>query len=159
MEVYDNEQTRMNDYRGGTYQQAISGLTWLNNEWYNGKAYQKYGWEYTPGASGDISWFVGDEYSWKLDARSIRPNGNVGQRVVPEEPMALVLNFGMSNSFTTVMLPDLQQFLPAKMRFDYVRIYQPADSVSVTCDPPGYPTTDYITKHPAPYANPNLTSW
>lgn len=159
MEVYDNEQTEMNAYRGGSYQQAISGLSWLNNDWYNGKAYQTYGWEYKPGPSGDITWFIGDQYSWRMDARSVRPNGNVGQRTVPQEPMSIVMNFGMSDSFTTVLLPNLHEYFPAKMRFDYIRIYQEEASESMTCDPPGYPTTTYIKDHPAPYANPNLTSW
>jgi hypothetical protein len=29
----------------------------------------------------------------------------------------------------------------------------------MTCDPKGYPTTDYIAKFPEPYSNPNLTHW
>lgn len=157
--IYDYEQTAMNSYRGGVYQQALSALTWLNNDWYDGKGYQTYGWEYTTGASGDITWFVGDQYSWHLDHRALRPNGNVGQRVVAQEPMSLVFNFGMSNSFSTVMLPNLEKFYPAKMRVDYIRIYQEEGSESITCDPEGYPTTDYISNHPEPYANANLTSW
>ncbi|TVY89445.1 putative beta-glucan synthesis-associated protein [Lachnellula willkommii] len=158
-EIYDHEITGMNVYRGGVYQQALSAVTWLNNDWYDGKAYQTYGFEATPGALGDISWFVGDDYTWKVDGRATRPNGNIGQRVIPEEPMALVMNFGMSNSFATVFLANLAELLPATMRFDYVRIYQEEGKESVTCDPPGYETTEYIAAHPEPYANPNLTLW
>ena len=44
------------------------------------------------------------------------------------------------------------------MRFDYVRIYQDS-SGTVGCDPPNYPTTDYIATHPAAYQNLNLTDW
>lgn len=29
----------------------------------------------------------------------------------------------------------------------------------VTCNPAGYPTSEYIANHPEPYANPNLTLW
>ncbi|PQE18279.1 glycoside hydrolase family 16 protein [Rutstroemia sp. NJR-2017a WRK4] len=158
-EVYDHEQTGMSGYHGGNYQQAMSAVTWLNNDWYDGNGYQTYGFEYTPGADGSIAWFVGDQYTWKLDGRALRPNGNVGQRTVPEEPMALIMNLGMGTSFSQVMMPNLNTLFPATMRFDYIRIYQPEGSESVTCDPEGYPTTEYIKSHPEPYANVNLTSW
>jgi beta-glucanase (GH16 family) len=149
----------MNVYRGGPYQQAMSGVTNLNNEWYNGNQYQTYGFEYTPGSQGQIHWFVGEDSTWMMDARSIRPNGNVGQRVVPMEPMALVMNFGMSNSFALLNYTGIAPLLPATMRFDYVRIYQSSGSESVTCDPPGMETTSYIAQHSAAYNNPNLTLW
>jgi len=38
--IYDDSITSMNNYRGGVFQQALSGVTNLNNDWYNGKAYQ-----------------------------------------------------------------------------------------------------------------------
>lgn len=150
VEVYDTAVTSMNSYRGGPYQQAFSAVSWTNNDWYSGNGYQTFGFEYKPGASGDISWFIGDDYTWKIDARALRPNGNIGQRVLPEEPMALIMNFGMSNSFAQIFLPNLNELFPATMRFDYVRIYQEEGSTSVTCDPPGYETTDYIAQHNEP---------
>ena len=149
----------MNAYRGGPYQQAFSALTNLNNDWYNGKSYQNYAFEYTPGKSGDITWFVGDDPSWHLDGRSIGPNGNVGQRVVPYEPMALIMNFGMSNGFSAINLTGINPLLPATMRFDYVRIYQDPDNENMGCDPDDYPTTSYISEHYDAYTNPNLTLW
>lgn len=159
MEVYDNKQTSMNGYRGGPYQEALSGITWLNNDWYDGKAYQSYGFEYTPGDAGDITWFVGDQYTWKMDHRAVRPNGNIGQRTIPQEPMAIVMNFGMGTSFAQVFLANLAELMPATMRFDYVRIYQDPANILVTCDPPGYPTTTYIKNHPKAYENANITLW
>ncbi|POS84629.1 beta-glucan synthesis-associated [Erysiphe pulchra] len=149
VEIYDHNITSMNNYRGGPYQEALSGVTWLNNEWYDGNAYQKYGFEYKPGPKGDISWFVGDEYTFKVDHRATRPNGNIGQRIIPEEPMALIINFGMSNSFATVFLHNLAQLMPATMRVDYIRIYQ-SEGDELTCDPAGFPTTGYIESHPEP---------
>jgi hypothetical protein len=56
----------------------------------------------------------------------------------------------MSSSFATVFLANLVELMPATMRFDYVRIYQETGSESVTCDPPGYPTTTYFKQHPEP---------
>lgn len=150
MEIYDHSITGMNVYRGGPYQEALSAVTWLNNDWYDGKAYQTYGFEYTPGSNGDVSWFVGNDYTYKVDSRSLRPNGNIGQRTVPEEPLSIIMNFGMSNSFATVFLPNLAKLMPATMRIDYIRIYQEEGKESVTCDPEGYETTEYIRQHPEP---------
>lgn len=149
----------MNSYQGGVYQQAISGVTNLNNKWYNGQSYQKYAFEYTPGNKGQITWSVGDQPTWTLDARAVGPNGNIGQRTIPQEPMAMIINFGMSNGFAALNLTGLGPLMPATMRLDYVRIYQDEGNELVTCDPPGYPTTDYIARHPAPYNNPNMTHW
>lgn len=159
VEVYDRSVTSMNGYTGGPFQEAMSAVTWLNNDWYDGKGYQTYGFEYNPGESGDITWFVGDSYTWKIDHRAMRPNGNVGQRTIPQEPMSMIMNFGLSTTFAQVFFPNLAELMPATMRFDYVRIYQEEGSESITCDPEGYPTTNYISKHPEPYNNVNLTSW
>lgn len=149
----------MNSYTGGPLQQAMSGLTTLNNDWYDGNEYQIYAIEYKPGAKGEVVWFVGEEKTWKIDARAIGPNGNIGQRVVPEEPMTLIFNFGMSPSFAAGDEDQLQKLMPATMRVDYIRIYQDPKSKSLTCDPEGYETTEYIEKHKEPYTNVNLTSW
>ncbi|KAK2745708.1 hypothetical protein FQN57_003605 [Myotisia sp. PD_48] len=159
MELYDPRITIMNAYRGGVYQQAISGVTNLNNNWYNGKNYQKYAFEYTPGAKGEITWFVGKDKTWKLDARALGPNGNIGQRIIPVEPMTIIANLGMSNSFAPLNMTGLAPLFPATMRIDYIRIYQDPDERSVTCDPPGMETTEYIREHNDVYMNPNLTTW
>ncbi|OAX79905.1 hypothetical protein ACJ72_05769 [Emergomyces africanus] len=158
-EIYDPSITSINSYRGGPYQQALSALTTINNNWYDGAAYQVYAFEYKPGAKGDIIWFVGSDKTWKLDARAIGPNGNIGQRVIPLEPMALVMNFGISTSFAELNHSGLATVIPATMRFDYVRIYQDPEAVSVTCDPPGWETTEYIRNHQNVYDNVNLTTW
>lgn len=158
IEVYDRSVSGMNSYQGGIYQQALSTVTYLNNDWYDGNAYQTYAFEYEPGANGYISWFVGDEATWKVTGKALGPNGNIGQRVIPEEPMAIVANFGLSNSFANINWTGIGTKFPATMRFDYIRIYQEGDA-SVTCDPEGYPTTEYISNHPNAYNNMNHTSW
>lgn len=159
MEIYDHRITHLNSYAGSTYQQALSGLSNLNNDWYDGKAYQIYGFEYKPGASdGYVVWNVGEEKTWKTNGMAVGPNGNVGQRVVPEEPLSLIVNFGMSNNFAMLNLTGLGPLMPAHMRLDYIRIYQDEDG-EMTCDPEGWETTQYIKEHPEPYHNPNLTHW
>ena len=147
IEVYDQSISMMNAYQGGPYQQALSTLTNLNNDWYDGNAYQTYAFEYQPGGSGYVTWYVGDTQTWTVEGNAVGPNGNIGQRVMPEEPMAIIVNFGMSNGFSALNLTGLGPLMPATMRLDYIRIYQDQNG-QMTCDPTDYPTTEYITSHP-----------
>ncbi|KAK9239738.1 beta-glucan synthesis-associated protein-domain-containing protein [Lipomyces kononenkoae] len=156
--LHNQSVTSMNTYRGGPFQQAISGITVLNNDWYDLQSFQKYGFEYEPGtASGYIQWEVGDAPTYTLYGQALGPNGNVGPRQISEEPMSMILNLGLSTSWTYIDWPAIQ--FPRIMYIDYVRIYQVEGEEMVTCDPPGYPTTEYISNHPGPYANFNYTSW
>lgn len=151
----------VNSYTGGPYQQAVSTTTVLNNDWFDGKAYQRYSYEYEPGSDEHsyIAWAVGDEIMAGFDARAIGPNGNVGQRIISEEPMSMVLNLGISDAWTTIDWAKLAGHFPTIMRIDYVRVYQREGEESITCDPPGFETTEYIAKHPEAYNNPNYTKW
>ena len=151
--------TQMNAYCGGPFQQAVSAQTELNNKWYDGEEYQKYGFEYTPGtlSNAQITWFVGDEISFSMSGNAVGPNGNADTRPVSEEPMSIVLNVGFSTAWTGIQMDQLR--FPTTMYVDYVRIYQLEGQESITCDPPGYETTDYIKKHPDAYHNSNLTLW
>ncbi|KAF2004615.1 glycoside hydrolase family 16 protein [Amniculicola lignicola CBS 123094] len=148
-----------NGYTGGPYQQAISATTNLNKDWYDGKAYQKYSFEYVPGEGEGsyISWKVGGQTTFLMDGRAIGPNGNIQSRLVSEEPMSLVLNLGFSGSWTFIDYSAL--VFPTVMRVDYVRWYQKPGEEMVTCDPPGYETTEYIKEHINAYTNPNFTKW
>ncbi|KAF7936639.1 uncharacterized protein EAE97_008005 [Botrytis byssoidea] len=159
LQIPNYNTTNMNSYCGGPFQQAISGTTLLNNDWYDGLQYQKYAFEYTPGVSstGKIAWFVGDDQTFMMDGRAIGQNGNVAQRLVSEEPMSVILNLGISGSWSQILLGDLR--FPTTMHVDYVRIYQREGMESVTCDPEGWETTEYIEKHPVAYRNANLTAW
>ncbi|KAH0848729.1 Beta-glucan synthesis-associated protein KRE6 [Fonsecaea pedrosoi] len=158
VEVFDFSVTAMNTYKGGPFQQAVSGLSNLNNAWYDGNAYQVYAYEYTTGNDGDITWFVGSEPVWRMEAQALGPNGNVAQRVIPEEPMSIIVNFGISPGFSSLNLTGLAPLMPATMRVDYIRIYQD-DNGEMSCDPEGYETTEYINNHYEVYHNPNITTW
>ncbi|GAB7354648.1 hypothetical protein MBLNU459_g5079t1 [Dothideomycetes sp. NU459] len=159
METPDYSTSFVNTYTGGPYQQAISTTTMLNNSWYDGEVYQQYAYEYTPGAAknSSIAWWVGEQMVMRFDARAIGPNGNVGQRLVSEEPMSLVMNLGLSENWVDVNWAALK--FPTVMRIDYIRWYQKEGEEMVTCDPPGYETTEYIKNHPEAYNNPNYTHW
>lgn len=156
--IVDYNITEMNAYQGGKYQEAASGVTNLNNDWYNGKEYQVYAFDYVPGAAGSVTWYVGDDITWSIDGRSMAPNGNIDQRIVPVEPMSVIGNLGLSTAFASINYTGVEAHLPAKMRFDYIRIYQDSTG-ELTCDPVGFPTTTYIADHPAAYDDANYTTW
>lgn len=148
-----------NTYTGGPFQQALSATTYLNHNWYDGISYQKYAFEYVPGQGEDayIAWFTGNQMTWMMDGRAVGPNGNINARQISEEPMSMVLNLGLSNSWTYIDWAKLE--FPTVMRVDYVRWYQQKGNHSVTCDPPGWETTEYIKDHINAYTNPNFTKW
>lgn len=161
VEIFDSDITTMNTYTGGPLQQAVSGTTTLNADWYqNGDGannFQVYGYEYLhDNDDGYITWYVG-EPTLTVHAYSLAPNGNVGFRRIAKEPMSIIMNLGISNSWAYIDWPSLQ--FPVTFSIDYVRLYQPADQKSVTCDPQDYPTYDYINNHANAYQDVNLTSW
>ncbi|KAG8626570.1 hypothetical protein KVT40_005515 [Elsinoe batatas] len=153
------ENSFVNSYTGGPFQQAVSVTTMLNNDWFDGNAYQRYSYDYEPGTDENayVAFLVGDDIQGKFDGRALGPNGNVKSRPIAQEPMSLIFNLGISPSWTNIDFPNLR--FPSVMRIDYVRIYQRDGKESVTCDPPGYPTTKYIAEHPEAYNNPNYTQW
>ncbi len=159
MYVNNPQVTSINSFVGTPFQQSFSSLTSLNNGWYDGQDYQIYGFEYEGGTNGQVQWFVGDEPTWGFAAPAIGANGNVGARLVPLEPMAMVLNLGMGESFSAPDFSKISALLPAHLRVDYVRVYQDIKALSCTCDPVGYETTGYIANHPLAYQNPQATEW
>jgi beta-glucan synthesis-associated protein KRE6 len=78
-------------------------------------------------------------------------------RPVPQEPMYLIINLGMSENFATVDFEHLT--FPNHLRVDYVRVYQDPKNINVGCDPADFPTADYINTYLEAYTNPNLTTW
>ncbi|KZT64609.1 glycoside hydrolase family 16 protein [Daedalea quercina L-15889] len=144
--IFDSSLTSFNTYLGAQYQQAVSGLTFINSSVYNNTEYNTYGFEWYSNPSDRDEGFV----TWY--------SNEISNRLIPEEPMSIIINFGMSPGFQEQDWMHLQ--FPAKMYIDYVRVYQrPGTSDGTTCDPPNYPTADYINKHASAYTNPNYTTW
>jgi hypothetical protein len=81
----------------------------------------------------------------------------ISARPISQEPMYIIMNLGMSRNFGPVDLEHLT--FPATMRVDYVRVYQPTNSINVGCDPKDFPTAAYINQYIEAYTNPNLTTW
>lgn len=162
IEIYNFTTTSMNTYCGGPIQQAVSAITTLNTSWYEfgeeaGK-FQKYAFEFlNDDTDGYVRWFVGDVPTFTIYATALHPNGNIGWRRISKEPMTVVMNLGISNSWAYIDWQFL--FFPVTMSIDYVRIFQPNDSVSMTCDPTDYPTNNYISAHENAYTDINITSW
>ena len=67
------------------------------------------------------------------------------------------MNLGMSYNFGPIDLTHIP--FPVHLRVDYIRVYQPSNARNVGCDPPDFPTADYINRHIEAYTNPNLTTW
>nr|XP_019046651.1 glucosidase [Kwoniella bestiolae CBS 10118]OCF25581.1 glucosidase [Kwoniella bestiolae CBS 10118] len=171
VEIYDESLTEFNSYLGGYYQQAVSGLTLLPDRIYSNQVvggrsgeFAEFGVEWSAHPEerekGYISWVSDGKRSWTMyaDATAENPRTGVGRRIVSEEPMAIVINLHASNNFQFVDWANM--IFPNYFRIDWVRVYQrPDGSGTIGCDPPDYPTKDYIERHLDVYTNPNLTTW
>ncbi|KAN0059702.1 hypothetical protein ACQY0O_008274 [Thecaphora frezii] len=162
--LYQNSaQAQLNSYHGGVYQEAASSIATLKDAAFDETEGQidSYGYEYKPGAGPDshITWTLGGEPVWTVYPNALRANPlmEIGQRLIPQEPLYIIMNLGLSSGFTTVQFDQLK--FPAVMRVDYVRVWQVEGEENVGCDPPDFPTADYIQRHAEAYWNPNLTTW
>ncbi|KAJ7364852.1 glycoside hydrolase family 16 protein [Mycena albidolilacea] len=156
--------TKFNHYMGDEFQQTVSALTYIDSSFYGGSAYTPYGLEWFSDSSkresGFINWYSNGAKTWTLTSDTIGPDptSQVSARLISEEPMYMIFNLGISPSFQA---QDFKHMVfPAEMFIDYVRVYQRPDvKDGLTCNPPNYPTADYINRHIEAYTNPNLTTW
>ncbi|KAF7784634.1 hypothetical protein Agabi119p4_799 [Agaricus bisporus var. burnettii] len=160
--IPDPDISRFNPYLGGVFQQATSVLTRTNQDCYEltGGCFSVYGFEYSPGFDDAyITWITDNKPAWTIKAGGMAADSRVdiSARPVPQEPMYLIINLGMSRNFGPVDLEHLQ--FPAVMSVDYVRVYQPSNKINIGCDPEDFPTQDYINQYLPAYNNPNLTTW
>ncbi|THH08340.1 hypothetical protein EW145_g2773 [Phellinidium pouzarii] len=160
--ISDTAITKLNGYLGGVYQQATSCVTETNPKAYelSGGLFSIYGFEYKPGFdSAYVAWISDGKLAWQLNSGGMAADTavEIAARPVPQEPMYILANLGMSENFGTVDLEHLT--FPTSMRIDYIRVYQRSDSKNIGCDPPGYPTAAYINEYIDAYKNPNLTTW
>jgi hypothetical protein len=90
--------TRANGWVGGEFQQAASHLTDIERDSYRmtGGGFTQWGFELHAEPenreNGYITWVGGGREAWTLRNSAIGPNPrvDVGQRLIPEEPMAMV---------------------------------------------------------------------
>ncbi|KAJ6509025.1 glycoside hydrolase family 16 protein [Mycena sanguinolenta] len=157
-------QTKWNGYRGSQTQQAVSALTYIPDTVYSGQDFGVYGFEYWADPDnrqdGYITWLASGTESWTMKAGALGPDtvAEIGQRLIPEEPMYLILNFGMSPGFQHQDFEHMT--FPNQMFVDYIRVYQREGvSEGATCNPSKYPTSDYINNHLNAYTDANFTIW
>nr|XP_019009982.1 uncharacterized protein I206_05544 [Kwoniella pini CBS 10737]OCF48763.1 hypothetical protein I206_05544 [Kwoniella pini CBS 10737] len=117
-EIYDSDVTKINTYMGSVYQQATSGLSVTDQNCYtqNTGCFSAYGFEYSPGADGYITWVSNAKKAWTVRGAAMGPNADakVGQRLVSEEPMYLIMNLGISENFGAVDFDGLEKLWPVK---------------------------------------------
>ncbi|KAH9944326.1 glycoside hydrolase family 16 protein [Epithele typhae] len=160
--IADTTRSRPNHYEGGSFQQATSVVSATNQQAYelSGGQYTTYGFQYKPGVDGAyISWINDGALAWTVKAAAVGPDAavEISQRVVPEEPMYLIANLGMSKNFGFVDFDNL--VFPTKMRIDWIRVYQDPNAKNVGCDPDDFPTAAYIKEYEEAYTNALLTTW
>ncbi|ESK85956.1 glycoside hydrolase family 16 protein [Moniliophthora roreri MCA 2997] len=166
--IHDRSRTYPNTYTGSPLQQAVSGLSKVPDDGFEipGGRYVTYGFEYWANPNnrdeGFVTWQVDGKPTVTMKPGSVGPDmgpggSMVNSRIVPEEPLYAILNMGISNGWTQIRYETLQ--FPAEMKIDYVRIYQRRGHTNVGCDPPDYPTTQYIQDHLDQYMNRDLTAF
>ncbi|KAI3610563.1 glycoside hydrolase family 16 protein [Moniliophthora roreri] len=179
--INDPNITALNSYKGGIRQQATSCITKTNQACYSdmpNPCFSVYGFEYKPGgfhpsfplATLILKLYLGynDGYiTWLTDNKQVGtilsagmaadPRVEISARPVPQEPLYLIVNLGLSHGFGTVDLDNL--VFPTSMYIDYIRVYQHPDEINIGCDPKDFPTTAYIEQYIEAYQNYNLTTW
>ncbi len=162
-------QAAANTYTGGIYQEAVSGITPIPAAGYMGASnarYVTYGFELEPDwnadGTGTIAWYIDGKVTWKVTGAAIpaRPDQNMGRRIIPVEPLSIIMNLGISDGFQRVHWDELLETwgVSSMMKIDYVRVYQKhGTDPKVSCDPPDHPTAKYIADHPILFNNVNLT--
>ncbi|KAG8218548.1 glycoside hydrolase family 16 protein [Butyriboletus roseoflavus] len=158
--IIDPSISTQNTYTGSVLQQATSVVTETNQVCYEGVTgcYSIYGFE-VGHVFLYITWVSDNKVAWTLNVAGMAADSavQISARPVPQEPMYIVVNLGMSTNFGVVDLVHLP--FPAHMRVDYIRVYQPSNARNIGCDPKSFPTADYINTYIEAYTNPNLTTW
>eukprot|EP00600_Ochromonadales_sp_CCMP1393_P003710 CAMPEP_0174993998 /NCGR_PEP_ID=MMETSP0004_2-20121128/23383_1 /TAXON_ID=420556 /ORGANISM="Ochromonas sp., Strain CCMP1393" /LENGTH=562 /DNA_ID=CAMNT_0016248169 /DNA_START=58 /DNA_END=1746 /DNA_ORIENTATION=- len=135
--------------------------------------------EWQPGRGGYLYWYVDEDLVLGIDGTSLE---SLTDAFIPIEPMYLIFNTALShrwgfpepcpvhtcsscwhcydctNPECQCALPNGMKGcrnLPAKMKVDYIRLYQDPDddTHTVGCSPPGFPTAEFIAGHPERFAD------
>ncbi|KAI0029995.1 beta-glucan synthesis-associated [Vararia minispora EC-137] len=160
--IPNSSTTSLNGYMGGIYQQAVSALSITNTSAYEltSNISTVYGIEYRAGFDNAyITWVNNNQVAWTLYSTGMVADNKtqISARPIPQEPMYLIANLGMSDSFVRIDYNNLQ--FPATMRIDYIRVYQDPSNINWGCDPQDFPTASYIDTFKEAYTNPNYTLW
>ncbi|KAK0202585.1 glycoside hydrolase family 16 protein [Desarmillaria ectypa] len=162
--IADSSVSALNSYIGGSTQQATSVASTSNHSCYqlSDGCFTTYAFEYKPGYESDnayITWINNGKVAWTINAAGLRADTGteISARPVPQEPLYIMANLGMSTNFNNVDLDHLT--FPAIMSIDWIRVYQDPNNINIGCDPDDFPTAAYINTYSEAYNNPNLTTW
>lgn len=112
---FDNAQYfnggKRNSYTGSVFQEAISGTQQIPADAYVSSEKPRFvtfgveidpDWDYN--AKGAITWYLDGKKSWRAPSSVMGPNKftQISQRIVPVEPMAIVMNLGTLIFFVLV---------------------------------------------------------
>ena len=131
---------------GNAFQDSISAITDLSPDFFEN--FHTFGVDWAPGEY--LRWYIDGVLLYEINpnalvARSGKMNGteyNIGPRLLPEEPMYLIFNLGMSLDFSEVYEDDLE--FPSYMFVEYIRAYQRPNKLNVGCNPPEARTAQWI---------------
>ncbi|KAJ6470524.1 beta-glucan synthesis-associated [Mycena sanguinolenta] len=160
--IPDPTLSHQNSFSGSEFQQATSVVSTTNQSCYQltEQCFAVNGFEYLPGY-GDayISWITNNKVSWTLNVGGLGADAatEISARPVPQEPMYILANLGISHAFGFVDVDHLT--FPSVMQIDWVRVYQDPDNINIGCDTPDFPTQAYINTYIEAYTNQNLTTW
>ncbi|KAH8826669.1 glycoside hydrolase family 16 protein [Flagelloscypha sp. PMI_526] len=161
--ISDSTVSKLNTYTGGALQQATSVVSNTNQNCYDQGGtgcFASYGFQYKPGYDDAyITWMNNGKTAWRINAAGMAADSTVGiaARPVPQEPLYILLNLGLSESFGKIDFDSL--VFPTSMKIDWVRVYQEDGKQNYGCNPKDFPTADYIAQYQEAYTNPNLTTW
>ncbi|KAH9098016.1 hypothetical protein LEN26_016820 [Aphanomyces euteiches] len=152
--------TKINSaYYGDAALDSISALTQLDTNSF--KNYHLYSLEWMPGEEGYIRWWLDGNFLFEIQGAALNKwVDGVPPRMIPVEPSYLIISTAVSEKFSPPCEGQLCDSLwPSNFTIDYVRVYQgPRNNyTSIGCDPPMFPTKEWIYSHPVEYGLPYYT--
>ncbi|RHZ20392.1 hypothetical protein DYB37_000834 [Aphanomyces astaci] len=157
--TYGNYTKINSDYYGDANLDSISALTQLDSNSF--KNYHLYALEWLPGNEGYIRWWLDGNFLYEIQGAALNKwVDGIPPRKIPVEPSYLIISTAVSEKFSPPCDGQMCDSLwPANFTIDYVRVYQgPSNNyTSIGCDPPAFPTKEWIYQHPVAYGLPYYT--
>ena len=136
---------------GDQYHDYIGSIKPIDQSFFSG--FHTYRVEWQP--DGYIRWLVDGQMQLEITAEALIARSSdgtlqntVGRRMIPVEPLYIILNLALSNDWA---IPSPSLSFPGLLLVDYVRVYQRPGLQQLSCSPPSFPTADYISANSALY--------
>ena len=91
--IYNPNITTINSYKGGPLQEAVSTLTFIEDQFYGGSEFSTFAYELWSDPNnrddGYITWYSNNVKTWTVTSATTGPvtAAAIGQRLIPEEPL------------------------------------------------------------------------